>query len=329
MADKIPSAEKMRAFLADASPEQIRKLTDVTQDFDESQFGGNFCPERREAAARFLGTAWDRKSQYWKARFSDDEVLKWLMSLDAVDRALMRAQRKTRRHLQSPVAQEDPMDFWRETVEGRLRRWASRVIAEGRQSHRDLPLKWHWLEIRAHDVFFRWRWLHGVASALHDYLYTDSAEELIRERQAIRRMHADAINGLRALEAFMGTEFSRRFSGLSFWHAHGARQDRVRRMAFEAISNVDFDAFYPAKRHDATVAERLLVASLSDLHCKIFKTPKPEAIAEIMTLPFIRNPLDMRGIERLCAKRRKEKQAIDRAVLQARDRYMSARQKIA
>jgi hypothetical protein len=328
MADKIPSAEKMLAFLADASPEQIRKVAAATWDADESLFGGDFCPKRRESAARFLGTAWDRKSQYWKARFSDDEALKWLLSLGAVDRAWTRTQKKRRRHPQSPVKQE-PMDFWRETVEARLSRWASRVIAEGRQSRVDMPLGRHWLESRANDVPVQWRWLHGVASTLHDYLYTDSAEELIRERQAIRRMHADAINGLRALEAFMGTEFSRRFEVHAFWSAHRAKPDHIRRMAFEAISNVDFDAFYPAKRHDATTAERLLVASLSDLHCEMFKTPKPEAIAEIMTLPFIKNPLDMRGIERLCAKRREGKKAVDRAILHARDRYMSARQKIA
>jgi len=327
MEDKIPSAEKMQSFIADASPDHVREITAVRWLADESQFNGHFCPDRREHAARFLCDAWDRKVQWWNARFSGDEVLEWLLSMDSVKRAWTRTQRRNRGL--PPPENQDRIDFWRKVIDRRLSRWASKVIEGGRQTRLDMPLNSFWLERKSGDAYFGWHWLHGVASALYDYLYTDSAGELIRERQAIRKMHADALNGIRALEAFMGTQFSQSFKGLAFWGSSGRQSDQTRRMAIEAIGNVDFDAFYPSKRHDTTVAERLLVASLSDLHCEIFKSPKPEAIAEIMNSPFIRNPLDMRGIERLCATRRSAKASIRGSIMSAHDDYIDARQKTA
>jgi len=331
MANGIPSAEHLLAFVADTSKERFEAITQsVLEKTTLSDLLSHVEVWEKDDAAQILWTVWVERDAWWQSRFADDDVLKWLIEAEqSFVRAWKRISRKYRYMMRSQADEIDLQAYAKEIIEGRLRSWGSRVIARGRRWSYDEPLTNRWMKGRASDVNTGVKWLNGVALALYDYLYTDKAAELVKERKLIRAMHAEAIKGLDALDAFMVTYFSKGYDGSDgFWgvSGRGGRQDQIRKAAFEALKEAPLENFYPSRRLDSTARERLLVASLCDLHCKLFRVPKPEAIAEVMTAPFIHNPLDLRTIERLCQSRREAGRALNGSLVSARDKFMDTRQ---
>lgn len=320
----IPTVEKLAAFVANASDEPIKAI--VARVLESMEFGLDRRAEifPADVAIHFLHRGWKAREEWWDATFPDDEAFKWLNSEEAISRCWDTATKTTKlRHLHQPRSEDLPQQAvtW---VHERQRSWARRVIAHGRTSKFDHPLRRYIIEEDAAGVSTRWKWLRGIAVALHDYLYTDKAITLINERKNIRAMHAEAVKGLLALDAFAKTHFSEQFLGTSdgFWNPRGLeRKDDERRIAFQMLGEIRIEDFYPSVRQDATTGERLLVASLADLHCQLFKVPKPDAIAELMGAPFIKSQLDLRTIERICSVRRASWRSLESALYEASNSY--------
>lgn len=131
------------------------------------------------------------------------------------------------------------------------------------------------------------RFISGVALICHNYLTGKSVRAALSGPETINRMNK-LLGELKQLSA-------------SDWITDSDQRSLFRHIErLEKLANVDLRASKPAStRNDPDLASRLMAGELIRLHKYHFGAPHKRAVFQLMGLPFIDRPLEMRTIERL------------------------------
>jgi hypothetical protein len=142
----------------------------------------------------------------------------------------------------------------------------------------------------AFDFDFSDSWTGKFFRALFEYHYTTRATDIHRLAtcgppaiEALKKAANDALPFLQQMHDFhlgWGHENLERFLSGARWN-------------FEGL---------PIRRNSKHKAELLFIVRMYQAHRRHLRTPKPEVIAELMTIEGFRHQLDERTIERQCAR---------------------------
>lgn len=134
---------------------------------------------------------------------------------------------------------------------------------------------------------FYLEYISGVALACHNYLTGKSVRAALSGAETITRMNR-LVDELTQLS--MSDWIADKDQGSLFCYI-----DRVRK----EINDIASDRRPSSKRNDPDLASRLMAGELIRLHGYHFGAPHKRAVFQLMGLPFIERPLEMRTIERL------------------------------
>lgn len=251
-----------------------------------------------EVTANWLAGAWRANDEWFSGLLRNDPCGEWFASRAELKRAWGIAQgRRSLKTVPDGGGEDNYLALAKAQIARRLR-----LESEGGNPNSLFDNFDIWLRISARHGSFP-RWFMAVVAALREYLYTTTAQELATERKNINRIIREAQKGLDALEALQQTYAASRVHTLSQLTRHIERT----RIELAELAAGDLDGIYFLERADATVRERLLAFRLAQLHRLLFRVSKPEAIASVLDLPCIKEKLDLRTIERQCAKATKVK----------------------
>ncbi|WP_425916388.1 hypothetical protein [Pseudomonas sp. GWSMS-1] len=144
-------------------------------------------------------------------------------------------------------------------------------------------------------------YISGVALACHNYLTGKSVRAALSGAETIARMNrlVDELTQLSASDWIDAND-----QGSLFGH--------ITRVG-NKINDIASNRRPSSKRNDPDLATRLMAGELIRLHCYHFDGPHKRAVFQLMGLPFIDKPLEMRTIERLIKAKKKPSHAqVDR-----------------
>lgn len=227
-------------------------------------------------------------------------ALQWLVSQREFQRAdeIVRGTRRRSRRTAgvSDEQQTSREDRIRQRVTDVFRRYSERR-AQRQNDHWDA-----WDLRRAIERFSitKWGdlWLVNCLRAVAEYLDGTTGKELIQAVRGVEQLHAELIAAARRYSDAANRINSSGITGLRVSPPSRYVGRYMHRPLFDAPHDV---SFMPFKRDDDSVAERLFVYRLWSQNRIHFRTPKTEAIAELMGLEGFRRSYDTRTIERLCS----------------------------
>lgn len=158
---------------------------------------------------------------------------------------------------------------------------------------RSNPLSYD-LEYRAGKYL---RYISGIALACHNYLSGKSVRAALSGAETIARMNM-LLTQLKQLSASDWISSRNQQALLN----HLGRIDRC--LNDHSLTNA---AKPLSKRNDVDLASRLMAAEIIQLHTRLFDNPAKRAVFQLMGLPFVEKPLEMRTIERLIGAKQKRR----------------------
>lgn len=172
----------------------------------------------------------------------------------------------------------------------------------------------HYLEWKIAPRNGPFQWLRSLIVALNDYNYEQSATRMPVNRRDLQANIRRALDGLRALKTItqdhiardVMRRFPREFQPRFLNESNIASQIS----ALEILSQFEEDELYPLHRADATVNERFFVYQVSRSNWQVSRSSKAEAIADLMELEGFDVKMEIRTIERMCAKFRENRRKL-------------------
>lgn len=142
------------------------------------------------------------------------------------------------------------------------------------------------------------RYMCGLAEACYGYLSKSGARKAIEGPVVIERMKSLLLE----LGQLANSE----------WITGRHRQELSRLVrSSDAIDYLDekedFILDSPSRRNDPDLPARVMAYDLISLHRSLFGAPHKRALFQLMGLPFIDRPLEMRTIERLAKKQKEDR----------------------
>lgn len=166
-----------------------------------------------------------------------------------------------------------------------------------------------WVQVQsAKDSYYTFTrgWVLALLRAFHEYHFQVDIvrQSVLAEKQlmALRQLAISGAEALRDLERQgiggrrrLHTSLHQSSSDLVEYHFESQLR-RINRFYENAQRLIQ-----PIKRNDSTSKERLLVYRLWEAHSAIFRHHKPRAIQIILLTEGIKNQIDERSVEKMCA----------------------------
>lgn len=145
-------------------------------------------------------------------------------------------------------------------------------------------------------------WVRSVLSALDEYFYGDSTENIAKKKRSLQVNLRVAIDGLRALRQIHADPFAAQALSVRGREIEslGKIDDRIRDLV--VLAELDESTIYPVHRGDSTARERLLVYRLAMQNQMTFQSSKSESISMLLGVEGIVQQIDERTIAKMCAR---------------------------
>lgn len=160
------------------------------------------------------------------------------------------------------------------------------------------------------DTPFRHVWVVDCIRAVSEYLEGTAASAMVR---AARDFEKARLEAHRAVQRFLDVQRQ-----IDAYNVYGVRTGPSRSLSSWLSHKGEWDiSALPLRRNDELARERLFVFRLWEMNTAFARSPKVEAIAELMGLEGFRHQYDVRTIERLCAGFRAERREAIRRIRSA------------
>ncbi|MBR7969077.1 hypothetical protein [Burkholderia cenocepacia] len=263
----------------------------------------HFRSKNREACEEALGFVEDKLSARRKEIFGG-VVMQWLLASSEYQRVyakLFPLGFKVRSEREAKKLRE-------EFVEWAFRRLCKAASLEGEGRLRSISANYLYEREKIFgDQKDDFRWLRALISAIREYHYDNTAEEMAERKRTYQNRIQRTIDGVRCLRSLVSDEIAMEVARVMcdgrdiFVRFKGSRFDEEKIVqCLDDMMKIDPDALYPISRLDSTARARVFVYRMAEANWREFRSHKPAQIADLMYLDGFDVQLDQRTIQRQC-----------------------------
>ncbi|QKM52177.1 hypothetical protein [Burkholderia glumae] len=286
----IPSEDQFKACLGKLSGDDCFSAVDLSDEFHRGLFFDVNDSEGRELVAKVLR----RRNEAW-IQLEQDPIFQWLNSQGAYSHAYRKFFLDVIRENESLERKKIDVDDYhlRESQKIYMSRLCESAKNKGFR-FRHVVNDFTSLKTPAR------MWWSCLISALHEYHYSEMADNVVKYRKNFSKTLEQAAVGLKALERL--AEDPAVMDVLEMLPQHlSLRNIKNQSEVIQLLSSLNNPAsIYPIVRDDATARERFFVYRMHRANSRLFRSSKAEGIASLLLIEGFKVALDVRGINKLC-----------------------------